>query len=229
MANIITAGNSTNGGTAVSTDTSGALNIVTGSGSGANAITIDTSQNVVMTANQSIGGNLTVTGTLTATGGISGGVRSGTAVASTSGTSIDFTGIPSGVKRITIMLANVSTTSTVPITFRLGTSGGIVSTGYAGSQGYVGGTPASTNMSTGFELYNDTAAVTYQGQIVLTLVDTATNTWCAAGVVGVTTQAYLRYIGGYIALGGTLTQVRMTTTTGSPTFDSGLINIMSEG
>lgn len=234
MANIITAGNSTNGGTAITTDTSGTLNIVTGSGSGSNAITIDASQAVTMpgtlavTGAQTVGGNLTVTGTLTATGGVSGGVRSGTAVASTSGTSIDFTGIPSGVKRITIMLANVSTTGIVPITFRLGTSGGIVSTGYTGSQGYVGGTPASTNMSTGFEVYNDTAAVTYQGQIVLTLVDSATNTWCASGIVGVTTQAYMRYIGGYIALSGTLTQLRMTTTTGTPTFDSGIINILYE-
>jgi hypothetical protein len=155
-------------------------------------------------------------------------VVSRTAVASTSGASIDFTSIPSWVKRVTIMLANVSTTGTVPITFRLGTSGGIVATGYAGSQGYVGGTPASTNMSTGFELYNDTAAVTYSGQIVLTLVDSATNTWCASGVIGVTTQAYMRYIGGYIALSGALTQLRMTTTTGSPTFDSGLINIIYE-
>jgi len=178
---------------------------------------------------------LAVTGATTAGSLQVGGVTtnlyplvSGTAVASTSGTSIDFTGIPSWVKRVTIMLANVSTTGTVPITFRLGTSGGIVATGYAGSQGYVGGTPASTNMSTGFELYNDTAAVTYSGQIVLTLVDLATNTWCASGVIGVTTQAYMRYIGGYIALSGALTQLRMTTTTASPTFDSGLINILYE-
>jgi hypothetical protein len=46
MANIITAGNSTNGGTSVTTDTSGTLNIVTGSGSGATAISVDTSQAV---------------------------------------------------------------------------------------------------------------------------------------------------------------------------------------
>lgn len=46
MANIITAGNSTNGGTAITTDTSGTLNIVTGSGSGTTAISVDASQNV---------------------------------------------------------------------------------------------------------------------------------------------------------------------------------------
>ena len=44
MANVLTAGNSSNGGTAISTDTSGTLNIVTGSGSGATAISVDASQ-----------------------------------------------------------------------------------------------------------------------------------------------------------------------------------------
>lgn len=53
MANIITAGNSTNGGTQITTDTSGTLNIVTGSGSGSNAITIDASQNVGIGASNS--------------------------------------------------------------------------------------------------------------------------------------------------------------------------------
>jgi hypothetical protein len=71
MANSIVAGNSTNGGTAISTDTSGTLNIVTGSGSGANAITIDASQAVTVpgtlavTGAQTVGGNLTVTGSIT--------------------------------------------------------------------------------------------------------------------------------------------------------------------
>lgn len=95
MANIITAGNSTNGGTAITTDTSGTLNIVTGSGSGSNAITIDASQAVVMpgtlavTGAQTIGGNLTVTGTITGTGGVSGGLGTGQtwqSVTRTSGT-----------------------------------------------------------------------------------------------------------------------------------------------
>ena len=53
MANVITAGNSSNGGTAITTDTSGTLNIVTGSGSGATAITVDGSQNVAVNGNMS--------------------------------------------------------------------------------------------------------------------------------------------------------------------------------
>jgi hypothetical protein len=50
MANQIVAGNSSNGGTAISTDTSGTLNIVTGSGSGATAISVDASQATVFAA-----------------------------------------------------------------------------------------------------------------------------------------------------------------------------------
>ena len=136
MANIITAGNSTNGGTAISTDTSGTLNIVTGSGSGANAITIDASQAVTMpgtlavTGAQTVGGNLTVTGTLTASGGVSGGIRSGTAVASTSGTSIDFTSLPTGIKRITVMFNGVSGSGTSVPLIQIG-SGSITATGYS--------------------------------------------------------------------------------------------------
>jgi hypothetical protein len=72
MANQIVAGNSTNGGTAISTDTSGTLNIVTGSGSGANAITIDASQNVTFANAISVAGNGTVTGNLTVTGTVTG-------------------------------------------------------------------------------------------------------------------------------------------------------------
>jgi hypothetical protein len=44
MANIITAGNGTNGGTQIVTDTSGTLDIKTGSGSGAIAISVNGSQ-----------------------------------------------------------------------------------------------------------------------------------------------------------------------------------------
>jgi hypothetical protein len=157
------------------------------------------------------------------------GITSGTAVASTSGTSIDFTGLPSWVKRVTLMAAGLSTTSTVPITIVLGTSGGLQASGYVGSQGYVGGGPASTNMSTSFQIYNDTAAETYSGSVTFSLLNSSTNVWVASGVIGTTALAYMRYIGGYVTLSSALTQIRISTTTGTPTFDAGSINILYEG
>jgi hypothetical protein len=157
-----------------------------------------------------------------------GTVISGTAVASTSGTSIDFTSIPSWVKRITVMFAGVSTNSTAPITMRLGTSSGFVSSGYVGVQGSVGGTPASTDMSTGFEIYNDSAGSAYSGSITFSLLNSSSNIWVANGIVGVPSPAYIRYLGGTVTLSGVLTQIRITTTTGTPTFDAGSINILYE-
>ncbi len=47
-------------------------------------------------------------------------ITSGTAVASTSGTSIDFTGIPSWVKRVTILFKGVSISSTSQFLIQLG-------------------------------------------------------------------------------------------------------------
>jgi len=60
-----------------------------------------------------------------ATGIVTGVIVSGTAVASTSGTSIDFTSIPSWVKRVTVMFAGVSTNGTGSYLIQIGDSGGI--------------------------------------------------------------------------------------------------------
>ena len=62
MANIITAGNSTNGGTSVATDTSGTLEIKTGTGSGTTAISIDASQNVTIAGTLNAGAITNTTG-----------------------------------------------------------------------------------------------------------------------------------------------------------------------
>jgi hypothetical protein len=61
----------------------------------------------------------------TVQGGMSSALVAGTAVATTSGTSIDFTSIPSWVKRITVMFNAVSTNSTSLPQIQLGTSSGI--------------------------------------------------------------------------------------------------------
>jgi hypothetical protein len=72
---------------------------------------------------------------------------SGTAVASTSGTSIDFTSIPAWVKKITVMFDRVSTNGTSFVQVQLGTSGGFVITGYVSAASNTGTGISST---TGF-------------------------------------------------------------------------------
>jgi hypothetical protein len=229
MANIITAGNSTNGGTQITTDTSGTLNIVTGSGSGSNAITIDASQVVTIpntlavTSNQTVGGNLTVTGTVTASGGVSGSITRGTAVASTSGTSIDFTSIPSGVRRITITLVGVSSNGSSFKQLQLGTGGVPTTSGYLGN-GNQNGT--GVLYTTGIGLSSNAAADVLHG--AFTLINHSGNTWVGTYVGGKSDAITGHFSGGSVTLSGVLNMVRLTTVNGTDAFDAGSINILYE-
>lgn len=228
MANTITAGNGTNNGLAVTSDATGALNILTGSGSGTAAISIDSSQNVTAAANLSVTGNATITGTLTATNGITGSLKSGTAQNSTSGTSIDFTGIPAGVKRITVMFNGVSTNGTSIVLIQLG-SGSVTATGYLGASSSFGAAVSTSNFTTGFGIGatgNTAATTTRQGSVIISLV--TSNTWSCFGSVADSGNAALTTTAGNIALGGVLDRVRITTVNGTDTFDAGSINIIYE-
>lgn len=68
MASTITAGNSTNGGVTTTADTTGALEIKTGTGTGTTAISINSSQTVTIAQNQVVTGNLTVNGSFSTAG-----------------------------------------------------------------------------------------------------------------------------------------------------------------
>jgi hypothetical protein len=158
--------------------------------------------------------------------GITSGVGpvAATAQASTSGTSIDFTGIPSWAKRITVMLNGVSTNGTAQVGVQLGTSGGIEATGYVGSinDGFSG----SANFSTAFLDNSGSTASTRQFVYTLSLV--SSNTWICQIVGAFSNAAGGRFGAGTKTLSGTLDRVRITTSNGTDTFDAGSINILYE-
>jgi hypothetical protein len=198
----------------VSGDTSGAITLQAPLVAGTNTITIPAA-----------------TGVMALTSQIPNGLTSGTAVASTSGTSIDFTSIPSWVKRITVMFTGLSTNgSSIPV-IQLGTSSGIESSSYAGTAGgsdAVNGNSVS-QMSVGFNL-NDVqgSGITLAGNIQICLQSASTNTWCANGSLGNTASTTCYWMGGRKALSGALDRVRITTVNGTDTFDAGSINILYE-
>jgi hypothetical protein len=170
-------------------------------------------------------------GVTTNVGAVYNGLQTDTAKASTSGTSVDFTGIPSWVKRITVMFSGVSTNAAggAAITLRVGTSGGIVSTGYAGASAAITVTTVNTviSLSTGFTFNNSgTNGLIQHG--VLRLQNISGNTWVADSLMSQSDQAKCMYMSGAITLSDTLTQVRITTTNGTDTFDAGTINIIYE-
>jgi hypothetical protein len=150
-----------------------------------------------------------------------------TAKATTSGKSVEFTAIPSWVKRITMMLNGVSTTGTNNILIQLGTSAGYQTSGYGGavlvSQG---GSVGSVAHSTGFLVDSTTlAADTRSGIVGFNFVGTS-NVWSAAGNVSLTAAARNSVFSGTVLLAGTLDRIRITTT---DDFDAGSVNIMYEG
>lgn len=165
-------------------------------------------------------------GVTTNSGAVYDGLQTGTAVASTSGTSIDFTGIPSWVKRITVLLNGISLTGSAAPLIQLGTSGGIQSSGYLGA-GADGPTLGAANYTTGFGLRYGSSGVAIHGAIQIFLLNASTNTWVASGTTANSTGASVGWTGGSVSLSGTLDRVRITST-GTDTFDAGSINIIYE-
>ncbi len=154
----------------------------------------------------------------------SAGIVSGTKVDSTSGTYIDFTSIPSGVKRITVMLSGVSTNGTSIILIQLGDSGGIETTGYvAGAFSHA----AQVDFTAGFGLtIAISAALAYSGQMILSCVDG--NIWVGSGGLHANGSGNAAVAFGTKTLSATLDRIRVTTVNGTDTFDAGAINILYE-
>ena len=183
----------------------------------------DTSGSITVSA-PAVAGSTTqtlvnVTGTLAP-------IVSGTAV-SASSTSVDFTGIPSWVKRITVMLNGVSTNGTSNWLVQLGDSGGIETTGYSARAitltNNTGATSTAGFISTAVVL----AANATSGSIIISLLDSTTNTWVSQGNL-LDPTSYLHTASGVKALSATLDRVRITTVNGTDTFDAGTINLLWE-
>lgn len=149
-----------------------------------------------------------------------------TAQASTSGTSIDFTSIPAGTKRITVMFNGVSTTGTSNILIQLGDAGGIETTGYVSAGGYIQNLAASAVSTSTAGLIFNTASASNSIFGFMTICTVGSNAWVSNGQV---TAASVPFISsGGKTLSDTLTQVRITTVGGTDTFDAGSINILYE-
>lgn len=166
---------------------------------------------------------ITLDGNNTGTVGV---INSATAVASTSGTSIDFTGIPSGVKRITVMFNAISTSGSSILQVQIG-SGSVTTSGYSSLSSEIYSGVATTTATSGFIFYTNVAAAVCSGHMVLTNV--SGNIWVSSHtIMNYTATAYAMVGSGTVTLGGVLDRVRVTTVNGTDTFDAGSINILYE-
>ena len=168
-----------------------------------------------------ITGNLVgnVTGNLT--GSLTQGGSLTLATAQTaSGTAVDFTGIPSWVKRITVMFEGVSLTANDDIIVQIGDSGGIE------SSGYTSGSASLVNSTIGYILRYGLGTRILNG--MMDISNLTLNTWVSthSGNIGLSSDIYGA---GSKSLSSTLDRIRITTVNGTDTFDAGTINISYEG
>lgn len=187
----------------------------------------DTSGTVTVAAPAVAGSNTLTLLAATATNSVN---TLATAVASTSGTSIDFTGLPSWIKRITLQWNGVSTNGTSNLQVQLGTgSTSYTTSGYNCISTLTGAGSATTAASTGFVVVESAASASslYYGTMVITNI--TGNTWVATSQFGLSTRNVTIWSSGSIALGAALTAVRTTTVNGTDTFDAGTVNILYEG
>jgi hypothetical protein len=156
-----------------------------------------------------------------------GAVVAGTPVATTSGTSVDFTGYPSWTQEIILPVVGLSTSGSSTPILLLGGSGGFELTGYSGAVFSCNATPTINiaNHSTSFLLsQGHLASVVYHGEIRLVRESAASNTWTISFFLSASSSQFVVYGSGSKSLSGTLTQVRLTTAGGTDTFDAGSIN-----
>jgi hypothetical protein len=146
----------------------------------------------------------------------------GTAVATTSGTSVDFTGIPSTVKRITVMFNAVSNSGGDEYIIQIGDAGGIETTAYVSQSSDRGGDVTATN---GFIISrgNSSSSVNY-GTIIIN--NFSGNIWASFG--NLSRGSTVASSTGSKTLSATLDRIRITTAGGVNTFDEGQVNIMYE-
>ena len=191
------------------------------------AITLDGTSGINTSGTLVATGSLTTSSSLTTgTGAVYNGLQASTAQATTSGTSITFSSIPSWVKRISVMFNGVSTSGTSSILVQIGAAS-VETTGYNSSSGFLnsGVSQNGTSSTAGFIISTLGASDTKSG--IMTIANISGSTWIASGTFKAT-AAYTTWMAGDKAITGTLATLAITTVNGTDTFDAGSINILYE-
>lgn len=153
----------------------------------------------------------------------------GVEVTSTSGTTIDFTGIPTWAKLIEIGFSGVSVSGATPIDIRIGDAGGAETSGYLGCVVQItNGVAPTTELPTGsWRTSSASAAAVYNGNVTLARHSGDGTKWTCKGILFRSDAAVIDIFGGEKTLSpGPLDRVRILTDDGTSTFDAGSVNIV---
>lgn len=158
------------------------------------------------------------------------GLLYGTEKSTGSGTTVDWTGIPAWVKRITINFVAVSVDASVEILVQIGDAGGLENSGYAGAVTAMTNAGATTgaNHSAGFTLTSGLgSAGVLHGRVVLEREDATDFTWTCTSNLGQSNAATTHLSGGSKALSAALTIFSLVLS-GAGNFDAGVVNTTYE-
>ena len=144
----------------------------------------------------------------------------------TSGTAFDFTGIPAAVNLVEMYLNEVSLDGADFLTVQLGTSGGVVSSGYIASSGRIADDSSNNvvNRTSAFPLEISNSSLKFSGIISIRRLNSGSNTWVSSHA-GRISDVQTVSGGGRVALSGELTQLRLGISGGGNLFDGGQVNI----
>ena len=145
---------------------------------------------------------------------------------SATGTSVDFTGIPAGVKRVTLVLSRVASSGASIWQVQIGS-------GTFDTSGYVGNLQYSTNtasLTTGIQIIWTGNGTVSTWSAVIPFVNIGNNNWVTSGVMSGASSSAVNnfYFGGQKTLSGALDRIRLTTVNGTDTFNAGSVNILYE-
>lgn len=147
---------------------------------------------------------------------------------SASGTSVDFTGIPSSAQRINVMFDGISSNGSSDYLIRVGTSISIITSGYNSYCNTFNTTPSGSTQTSGF-LINESPSSSTISHGNVTITKMSNDTWVLTGILASTVSIGISLSGGSVTFVGTLDRILLTTVNGTDTFDAGTINISYEG
>jgi hypothetical protein len=156
------------------------------------------------------------------------GVLTSSLAQTASGPTVNFTGIPSWAKRITVLLSGVTTVLAGIPAIRAG-AGSYEATLYKSTNNAIGAASVTSSISatTSWDLQNSGGNTQiYSGQVVITRLEGYLYT--IAGQVWYSTTGSAALTTGYKTFSGDISQLQLCMSTGTDTFDGGTINIMYE-
>jgi hypothetical protein len=148
--------------------------------------------------------------------------------ATTSGSTAEFTGLPTWIKEMVLTFAGVSTNGTNELLVQVGdTTSGYITTGYSGVGSRIEAAAVVTNgETTGFRVNTDNASSNLTGSVRITVEDSANGVWVASGSLASSDTNDAFVVAGSITVTGQPDRVRINTVN---TFDAGAINLLIKG